>query len=193
MTAVLAPRVLADASIVVAWGGDELAERLVELGARVVAWPAPAGSDAAADEAAIAAARALGARPDVVVADAGALFRAYGELPAIQRLDAVAGAAFVAVRAVAHERWIEPGEPGGRIVLIAPQPADGEHAVAAGAALENTARTLSVEWARFGVRVVALVPRPGASPQTLAELVAFLASPAGEYYSGCALRPGASS
>lgn len=193
MTAVLAPRVLEDVSIVVAWGGEPLAGRLCGLGAQVTPWPAPAGSDADAGEAAISAARALADRPDVVVADAGELFRGWAELPAVQRLHATVGAAFVAVRAIAHERWIEPGEPGGRIVLIAPQPGDGEHAAAAGAALENTARTLSVEWARFGVRVVAIVPRDGARNEATAELVAFLASAVGEYYSGCALRPGASS
>lgn len=186
----LAPRVLEDSSIVVAWSRGPLAGRLTGLGAQVLPWTAAAGADTAAGEEAIAAARGLDRRPDVVVADAGELFRERPDLPAVERLRAAVDGAFVAIRAVAHERWIAPGEPGGRIVLVAPGPGDGEHAGAAGAALENTARTLSVEWARFGIRVVAIVPRPGARPETIAELVAFLASPAGEYYSGCVLRPG---
>lgn len=190
MTAVLAPRVLEDVPIVVAWDEGPLTARLSALGARVATWPAPAGADAVADDAAVAAAGELAARPEVVVADAGGLFRRQDSLPAVERLRSTIDSAFVAVRAIAGERWITPGRPGGRIVLIAPGPADGEHAVAAGAALENTARTLSVEWARFGIRIVALVPRAGAEPEAIAELVAFLASPAGEYHSGSVLRPG---
>lgn len=191
MPAVLAPRVLEDVSIVVAWSSEELAGRLTQLGARIRVWPIEAGSDAAADEAAITAANELDLCPGVVVADCGELFRGLSGLPAVERLRSVVDAAFVVVRAVAQERWIGPAEPGGRIVLIAPRPGDGEHAGAVGAALENTARTLSVEWARFGIRVVAIVPRAGAQSRAVAELVAFLASAAGEYYSGCALRPGA--
>jgi NAD(P)-dependent dehydrogenase (short-subunit alcohol dehydrogenase family) len=79
---------------------------------------------------------------------------------------------------------------GGRIVLLAPRPGD---AIAAGAraGLENLARTLSVEWARVQVRPVAILPGEVTSPAEVAELVAFLASPAGEYYSGCAFELGA--
>ena len=58
-------------------------------------------------------------------------------------------------------------------------------------ALENAARTLSVEWARFGVRITAVRPREGASADERAELVAFLASPAGDYFTGCSFYPGA--
>jgi hypothetical protein len=74
-------------------------------------------------------------------------------------------------------------------VLLAPAGDAGPHAEATGAALENAARTLSVEWARFGVRVVALRPS-GEAAAEVAELVAFLASPAGDYFSGCTWRPG---
>ena len=46
------------------------------------------------------------------------------------------------------------------------------------------ARTLSIEWARLGIRPVAVLPARR-RPAEIAELVAFLASPAGAYYSGC--------
>jgi hypothetical protein len=75
---------------------------------------------------------------------------------------------------------------GGLIVLIAPPPGDA-HAEAARAGLENMARTLSIEWARLGIRPVAVLP--GAADD-VAELVAFLASPAGAYYSGCCFELG---
>ncbi len=80
-----------------------------------------------------------------------------------------------------------PPSPG-LIVLIAPPPGDAHHQ-AARAGLENLARTLSVEWARHGIRPVTILP--GSDPETTAELVAFLASKAGAYYAGCAftLRP----
>jgi hypothetical protein len=38
---------------------------------------------------------------------------------------------------------------------------------------------------------VAILPGDATSPAEAAELVAFLASPAGEYYSGCAFTMGA--
>ena len=67
----------------------------------------------------------------------------------------------------------------------------GACAGALGAALENLARTLSVEWARYGIRTTAVLPGDGASDEELATLVAYLASPAGDYFSGCAFTPGA--
>ena len=96
--------------------------------------------------------------------------------------------AWLSIRPVATAAMIEHG--GGRIVLLAPPPGG---AVAAGvrAGLENLARTLSVEWARFAVRPVAILPGSATSSAEVAELAAFLASPAGEYYSGCAFELGA--
>jgi hypothetical protein len=76
------------------------------------------------------------------------------------------------------------------IVLIAPPPGDA-HAEAARAGLENMARTLSIEWARRGIRPVAITPSTTTSPAEIAELVAFLASPGGSYYSGCRFELGA--
>ena len=73
----------------------------------------------------------------------------------------------------------------GLIVLIAPPPGDA-HAEAARAGLENLARTLSIEWARHGIRPVTILPGSGTDPHATAELVAFLASRAGAYYAGCA-------
>ncbi len=98
---------------------------------------------------------------------------------------------------------------GGRIVYLAPPPDVGEHADAARAGLENLARTLSIEWARHGITAVAIAPgagacsaaqgggRPGGATASasasataageVAALTAYLASPAGAYFSGCLL------
>ncbi len=93
------------------------------------------------------------------------------------------------VRAVLDGAWdairahmLPPERRDGLIVLIAPGEGDAHHA-AARAGLENLARTLSIEWARHGIRPVAVLPGEAGA---VAELVAFLASPAGAYYAGCA-------
>ena len=44
---------------------------------------------------------------------------------------------------------------------------------------------LSIEWARLGIRPVAIHPGTATPAGDVAELAAFLASPAGAYYSGC--------
>jgi NAD(P)-dependent dehydrogenase (short-subunit alcohol dehydrogenase family) len=97
--------------------------------------------------------------------------------------------AWQAVREVAVGALIESSEPG-KVVLIGPAPDAGPHARAAAAALENLARTLSVEWARYGVTTVMVAPRPGLEESGLAELVCFLCSPAADYVSGCRLELG---
>ncbi|MBI5105155.1 MAG: hypothetical protein HZB46_09270 [Solirubrobacterales bacterium] len=147
-------------------------ERLAELGATVVALEA----DLADEDATIAAAAAL-PRPGVLVVDTAAAFGDGG----MAGLRAAVDGAWNAVRAVVNAHFLEGG---GKVVLVAPS--TGEHATAAGAALENTARTVSVEWARLDIRTTAIRPAPGTTAEEVAELAAFLASPAGDYYSGCA-------
>ncbi len=88
-------------------------------------------------------------------------------------------------RAVASAGMVEQG--GGLAVLIAPAPGAGEHAEAAAAGLENLARTLSIEWARYATRAVTIAPGDATGAHDIATLVAYLASPAGAYYSGCLL------
>ncbi len=98
-------------------------------------------------------------------------------------------------RAVANAAFIA-GE-GGRIVYVAPptlaagnrrEPgAVAAHADAVRAGLENLARTLSIEWARFGISPVAIAPGPSTAAEQVAGVVAYLASPAGDYFSGCQL------
>jgi hypothetical protein len=96
--------------------------------------------------------------------------------------DFLAGA-WVAVREVAVGALIPSGS--GKIVLVAPprqRPVQ--------AALENLARTLSVEWARYGVSAVAIAPGARTTDDDLAELVCYLVSVAGDYFSGCAFELG---
>jgi len=97
--------------------------------------------------------------------------------------------AWIATREVAVGALI-PGAGPGRIILIAPQPDAGTLAGAARAGLENLARTLSVEWARFDVTVVALAPGAATSEAHVADLVSFVCSPAGGYFSGCRIELG---
>jgi citronellol/citronellal dehydrogenase len=98
----------------------------------------------------------------------------------------------VTVRTVATAAFI-PDERGGKVTLIAPPPAVGAVAPSAAgvrAATENLARTLSIEWARHGIRTVAITPGPCTTDAELATLAAYLASPAGDYFSGCRLALG---
>ena len=91
--------------------------------------------------------------------------------------------AWIAIRGVATGALIPSGA--GKVLLLAPRPTGGSFAAAARAALENLARTLSVEWARYGVTSVAIARGARTGEDELAELVCFLVSPAGEYFSGC--------
>jgi NAD(P)-dependent dehydrogenase (short-subunit alcohol dehydrogenase family) len=125
-------------------------------------------------------------------------------------LRAALDGAWVTVRAVANAAWIEPGRPG-RIVLVAPAPpgtavapapagaaappappgtAPDPHADAVRGAVENIARTLSIEWSRHGIRTVAITPGARTTDGQLAALAAYLASPAGDYFSGARLALG---
>jgi NAD(P)-dependent dehydrogenase (short-subunit alcohol dehydrogenase family) len=106
---------------------------------------------------------------------------------------------------------------GGKIVNVTLSPHHGlpgmAHSSAARAAVENLTRVLSIEWARFGIRLTAVAaghfatdtlmskyPKPvvegvaGTVPlgrlgseEEFAWLVAFLAGPGGDYFSGAVL------
>jgi citronellol/citronellal dehydrogenase len=76
-------------------------------------------------------------------------------------------------------------EGGGKIVFVAPAPDAGLHAEVARAALENLARTLSIEWSRHAIRTTAILPGARTTDDDVSGLVAYLASPAGDYFSGC--------
>ena len=118
--------------------------------------------------------------------------------------------------AVATKAMIPAGR-GGKILNVTRSPHHGlpgiAHSSAARAAVENLTRVLSIEWARFGIRLVALAagqfatetlltkyPKPvvegvaGTVPlgrlgteEEFAWLVAYLASPAGDFVSGSVL------
>ena len=118
--------------------------------------------------------------------------------------------------AVANRAMI-PASRGGKILNVTLSPHHGlpgmAHSSAARAAVENLTRVLSIEWARFGIKLTALAagafdtdtlrtkyPKPvvegvaGTVPlgrlgteEEFAWLVAYLASPAGDYFSGAIL------
>jgi NAD(P)-dependent dehydrogenase (short-subunit alcohol dehydrogenase family) len=95
--------------------------------------------------------------------------------------------AWLAVRPVATRAM----GGGGLIVMLAPPPGDAQ-AEAARAGLETMARTLSIEWARLAIRPIAILPGAATPAGEVAELVAYLASPAGAYFSGCRFDLGSS-
>jgi citronellol/citronellal dehydrogenase len=114
-------------------------------------------------------------------------------------------------------RAMIPDSRGGKIVNVTLSPHHGlpgmAHSSAARAAVENLTRVLSIEWARFGIRLTALAAGHFATetlrtkyPKQVVEsvagtvplgrlgteeefawLVAYLASPAGDYLSGAIL------
>jgi NAD(P)-dependent dehydrogenase (short-subunit alcohol dehydrogenase family) len=122
---------------------------------------------------------------DAFVYDARSSF-ASGDLPA---LVATMQQAWVATREVAVGALIDSGRPS-KIVLLGPSAARDTHAEAASSALENLARTLSVEWARKSVTAVMVAPGPGCGEEELAEVICYLCSPGGDYFSGCRLEVG---
>jgi NAD(P)-dependent dehydrogenase (short-subunit alcohol dehydrogenase family) len=175
-----------------------------ELGARVWRWRAvveapeaePSSSELAADEA-VAGALAAAESIEVGVVDAASLFaRACGgEAPDARRgaraaLMASLEATWNITRALVNVALL-PARAGGRIVYLAPARASHEHAEAARAGLENLARTLSIEWARYAITAVSVMPGRATTADEVASLVAYLASPAGAYFSGCRLDLGA--
>jgi NAD(P)-dependent dehydrogenase (short-subunit alcohol dehydrogenase family) len=154
------------------------------LGARVLeALPIAPGSARAIEEVELEAqldsTLAAAASVDMLVVDAAGMYAAAA-------LGACLEASWNVTRALANRAFLAPTRPG-RIVYLAPAPAAGEHAEAARAGLENLARTLSIEWARHDVTAVAISPGDHIPPGEVAALVAYLASPAGSYFSGCLL------
>ena len=127
--------------------------------------------DEAAVEAAVGPCGAL-------VVDARALFGA--------GLRAALDGTWCVMRATANAAFI-PDRRGGKVVLVAPAPGAGEHAGALRAGLENLARTTSIEWSQYGITPTAVRPGANATAAEVAEVVAYLVSPAGDYFSGCAL------
>ena len=90
----------------------------------------------------------------------------------------------LAWRAVRGAQLYASGQ-GGRLVFVGPRAGAGRHHEAARAGLENLARTLSVEWARLASPAVAIAPGPATGATEVGELVAYLLSGAGGYFSGC--------
>lgn len=172
---------LSGATIAIAGAVDAVVRRRLEqLGAQLEVFEGGLDEDAA--DAWAGERRALRA----VVYDAAPAFgegSTDGLLAALER-------GWIPIRAVVNGALI-PAGTGGKVVLLAPLGTAGLHAEAARSALENVARTLSVEWARYGITVTAIAPGPATTEEEIAELVAFVLSPAGDYFSGCRFEMGA--
>jgi NAD(P)-dependent dehydrogenase (short-subunit alcohol dehydrogenase family) len=179
-------------AVAAAGGGDggvaaAVRDRVATLGGVVATvelqrGESPEAQEAAAEAALGTALERLGSLQTLVVDGASLFERAGGGR---EGLTGCLAGAWDAARAVAQLAFL-PAGAGGRIVLLAP-PAGAEHAGPAAAGLENLARTLSIEWARHGITTVALAPGARTAPTDIATLVAYLASPAGAYFSGCLL------
>jgi NAD(P)-dependent dehydrogenase (short-subunit alcohol dehydrogenase family) len=144
---------------------------------------------AVADHAERLGARVRTSAPDIVLAEPGAvdvLIVDGAALFASDGLHACLAAAWDATRVVVNGAFL-PAARGGQVVYLAPPPGAGEQADAARAGLENLARTLSVEWARHEIMVVTIALGDATTPGEAAALTAYLASPAGAYFSGCLL------
>jgi citronellol/citronellal dehydrogenase len=159
-------------------------------------------------------------RIDLLVNNAGGQFLAPAEsitpkgFRTVMRLN-VEGT-WLMTHAVATKAMIPSGN-GGKVFSVTLSPHNGmpgmAHSGAARAAVENLMRTLSVEWARFGIRLLALAAGqfetetlltkyPAAIVERIAHtiplgrmgterefawLIAYLASPAGDFFSGAVL------
>jgi NAD(P)-dependent dehydrogenase (short-subunit alcohol dehydrogenase family) len=162
-----------------------------ELGARVAVcqavWSEASQPEEQAAEAAVEGALAGSTGAELLVVDAAALLAGASEGEGARTgLRVCLEGTWSITRAAAQLAFLGEGG-GGRIVFLAPAPGAGGHAAAACAGLENLARTLSVEWARHSITVVAIVPGAASTAEEVAALCAYLASPAGAYFSGCLL------
>jgi NAD(P)-dependent dehydrogenase (short-subunit alcohol dehydrogenase family) len=129
---------------------------------------------------------------DLLVLDGAGLFAAVAaESPdGPQALRACMDGAWNVTQSLVNYVFLKAGA--GRIVYLAPTGEQGRYAGAARAGLENLARTLSIEWARHAITAVAITPG-SASTDEVATLIAYIASPAGAYFSGCLLELGSCS
>jgi NAD(P)-dependent dehydrogenase (short-subunit alcohol dehydrogenase family) len=162
-------------------------DALSALGARVHCCALIADHSELAEEQierSVAGALADGGRIDALVVDGAGVFESAGG--GRDGLRACLGTTWNVTRAVANAALI-PSQRGGRIAYLAPAPGAGPHAPACCAGLENLARTLSIEWARHAITPVALAPGDLTEAHEAASIVAYLASPAGAYFSGCVL------
>ena len=155
-----------------------------QLGSRVVLYEYDGAVEEAAMDRAVASATAESGGLDTLVVDGAASFACGG-------LHACLENAWNATRAAVNHA-ILPAARGGQVVYLAPPPgADRSEIVqqadAARAGLENLARTLSIEWARHEITVVTIALGDSTTPGEAAALTAYLASPAGAYFSGCLL------
>ena len=125
---------------------------------------------------------------ELLVIDAGSLFACRAGEGARAALVGCMDATWSITQAVAGEAFIARGSAG-RVLFLAPRAASEEaqagYVGAVRAALENLARTLSIEWARYAITTVTLAPGASSSDGEIAAITAYLASPAGAYFSGC--------
>jgi NAD(P)-dependent dehydrogenase (short-subunit alcohol dehydrogenase family) len=172
-----AAQLLAGRRVAMAGGGrPAVTARLAQLGAGVE----PLDDDILEREEDAAAWARDRAPLSAAVIDAGDWFTAGGAGALTTMLEL----SWRAARGVATGALIEAAEPS-RLLFIAPAAGAGRHAEPARAGLENLARTLSVEWARHAITVVALWPGEATTDDELAQLAGFLLSAAGGYFSGC--------
>jgi NAD(P)-dependent dehydrogenase (short-subunit alcohol dehydrogenase family) len=170
--------------------GAAASDACAALGARVSTCRPEAAAEAALDAAVGAVVREAGGI-DLLAVDGAGLFAHALALGGggHAALRACMDAAWNATRAVVNGAFLpaDPGRPTRRVVYLAPAPDAGEYAPAACAGLENLARTLSIEWARHGIATVTIAPGVATPAGEVAALTAYLASPAGAYFSGCLL------
>ncbi|MFI4993805.1 MAG: SDR family NAD(P)-dependent oxidoreductase [Solirubrobacterales bacterium] len=156
-----------------------VSEACAELGARVHTCGFDTTEEAVVDEIITAAVAELGSL-DLLVLDSASLF----DDGARSALRTCLDTTWNVTRAVVNRAFLPAGRAG-RIVYVAPAPDAGEQADAARAGLENLSRTLSIEWARYGITTVTIAPGQATTTGEVAALTAYLASPAGAYFSGC--------